>query len=211
MEERMRFVLDGLERSNSIELNDEYGTDGFNFEARVNANKELIRQCKEKNVAKNNPHPAVSRRPPVPPQSANKALQRKKSLREKPFRDPSIGKDSKRKGSVRERGTPSKKKLSLKKLGKNLKIEEQGVKNIRGKSNRTRSQNTDHFEKVSKQEEARINKLFDGIQNYLSNPTPGKSPLQNPVIGLSLLKAKRELEDKIKALNDKLGIEGKDQ
>ena len=41
--------------------------------------------------------------------------------------------------------------------------------------------------------------LFDGIQNYLSNPVASKkNSIDKQAVGLSLLKAKRDLEDKIK-------------
>ncbi len=49
--------------------------------------------------------------------------------------------------------------------------------------------------------------LFDGIQNFLQNPHENiKKQAKKPLIGLTLLKAKRDLEDKIKAINEKLGI-----
>lgn len=68
-------------------------------------------------------------------------------------------------------------------------------------------------QKSSKKDLHEINKsvnLFDGIQNYLENPRDPKEmkkdPTPKPLIGLSLLKAKRDIEDKIKAINEKLGI-----
>ena len=47
--------------------------------------------------------------------------------------------------------------------------------------------------------------MFDGIQNYLSNPIEHKkaSPA-NHLVGLSLIKAKRDLEDKIKVIDKRI-------
>lgn len=46
--------------------------------------------------------------------------------------------------------------------------------------------------------------LFDGIQNFLENPHEAKK--ESPqLIGLSLLKAKRDIEDKLRVLNMQLG------
>lgn len=52
--------------------------------------------------------------------------------------------------------------------------------------------------------------LFDGIQNYLENPREKRDDHKEQLIGLSLLKAKRDIEDKIKAINEHLGYAEED-
>lgn len=62
--------------------------------------------------------------------------------------------------------------------------------------------------KSSQKNLQQINKsvnLFDGIQNYLENPREARKESKDQLIGLSLLKAKRDIEDKIKAIDEQLG------
>ena len=50
--------------------------------------------------------------------------------------------------------------------------------------------------------------LFDNLQNLLENPKEKRGKDEKVLIGLTLLKAKREAEDKMKVIDEKLSLHG---
>ena len=65
-----------------------------------------------------------------------------------------------------------------------------------------------HKKKEPSMKEQKNSNLFDNLQTLLENPQDRRGKDEKVLVGLTLLKAKREAEDKMKAINKKLLVHG---
>lgn len=106
----MRLVVGEMENKNYPSLTEDYESDDFDFEAKVNANKELIKMHRAKNERKKVPNSVIDQRAPIPPSnSISKGHSRKESILQKKSQPkiPDNKSRSKRK-SMKEKVTPKK-------------------------------------------------------------------------------------------------------